>query len=692
MLNIVPLLDEALEEVTSDARQLWQDGLISECACICTLVPESTPPIEKGMVLAEKFKRFREAMSRDGMRVGVLIQATIGHGWTPNAVAPFQRCVLPRNPNPYIFCALDGDFKEYIRRQVRALAALKPDFFMVDDDLRYISGRDGCYCPLHISRFNREHGTDWTAEALMEAVKTDFELASEYDRLQMESLDELAVVIREAIDAEAPGTPCSFCACSQDSRHALKITTTLTAPGDRPVVRLNNGHYLSGEMRNIPEWLLGTARQLKAFQPDCIVLDEPDTFPQNRWSTSAAMFHNHITCAIAEGCNGAKLWLYRNVKGEMDSGVEYRKILRRYIKFYKKLASLHIRWGGAATVIAKTPPMNFPVETREVPTLTWSTAVLGKMGIPFHFTTEPEGIVTLAGKDCDALDDLQLRELLDKQCVLLDGAAAIAVAGRGFADLLGTDAVPWEGVAVSQEVLPDGCMFRAPSECARLTPSGDTEILTSLFHQPSGCSNERIPLGAGATFHCNPGGGRVAVIASFLVPYSHLAFNMLCTNRKRMLLNIFERFGKLEWYIPGDHEIMMRAGKAEGGDILMLVNISLDDCAPVQLCSPEVNNITSILELTCDGEWSEVQWSRNGESLLIERELRPLRPVLLKIEKQVLYTEQSGQEFLFCPDCGTELFLFLNLTSVFREVLQDILDFAAFGLLEGLEGNDHGIL
>ena len=60
-----------------------------------------------------------------------------------------------------------------------------PDFFMLDDDFRMITGSDGCFCPLHIAGFNHLSGKNYIAET-----------------------------IRDAIDCETPGLPCSFCKCA----------------------------------------------------------------------------------------------------------------------------------------------------------------------------------------------------------------------------------------------------------------------------------------------------------------------------------------------------------------------------------------------------------------------------------------------------------------------------------------------
>jgi hypothetical protein len=69
---------------------MYAAGIITETAFMMTLVPESDPAVDKATILAEQFEAFREGLKGSRMPVGILIQATIGHGWAPNARAKFQ--------------------------------------------------------------------------------------------------------------------------------------------------------------------------------------------------------------------------------------------------------------------------------------------------------------------------------------------------------------------------------------------------------------------------------------------------------------------------------------------------------------------------------------------------------------------------------------------------------------------------
>ena len=67
------------------------------------------------------------------------------------------------------------------------------------------------------------------------------------------------------------------------------------------------------------------------------VLDESDTFPQNRYSKAAISMHAHITGAILNGLNAAKLWLTN--LGWPDPATEkpYDEIMRKHAGYYQAL-------------------------------------------------------------------------------------------------------------------------------------------------------------------------------------------------------------------------------------------------------------------------------------------------------------------------------------------------------------------
>ena len=173
LYSIVPLDTEHLEEICEDIRYQYENGVCS-CPLFCmTLSPEGDPVTDKAAILAEKYRLFRARLQEMGVPSGILVQATIGHGYMPGKPAPFQRYTnLTDGKQPYIVCPLDEDFRAYIRRAMTTIAGEKPACIMVDDDFRLMNHRGGrgCACPLHMKRYSRLSGEEIDRQQLWESV------------------------------------------------------------------------------------------------------------------------------------------------------------------------------------------------------------------------------------------------------------------------------------------------------------------------------------------------------------------------------------------------------------------------------------------------------------------------------------------------------------------------------------------
>ena len=148
MINVTPLIPGHEAEIADDLKKMYRDGVIASAAWCLALVPEGQPVIDKASRLAELVTAHQAHLAGSGIPLGILLQATMGHGWTPSEPAAFQRFTIADGRERYIFCPLDQDFLNYVGDAVRKLARLKPEFFMLDDDTRMFTGRGGCYCPL----------------------------------------------------------------------------------------------------------------------------------------------------------------------------------------------------------------------------------------------------------------------------------------------------------------------------------------------------------------------------------------------------------------------------------------------------------------------------------------------------------------------------------------------------------------
>ena len=239
-----------LDEICQDIKEQYENG-VATCALFeMTLVPEGNPPADKVGKLCKKYRLFQEKLNSMGLKCGILVQASVGHGWVLGEKFAFQKHTnFDDGKTRDSVCPYDEGFREYIYNVMQTIARENPECIMVDDDFRTIWFKgEGCACPLHMARFNALAGTDLTDRELWEIVnnKND-ERAKKYTdifiEVQRESLIETAKIMRAGIDSVNPKLPASYCCCGNNAEFAAEIAEILAGEGNPITVRINNGNY-----------------------------------------------------------------------------------------------------------------------------------------------------------------------------------------------------------------------------------------------------------------------------------------------------------------------------------------------------------------------------------------------------------------------------------------------------------------
>ena len=353
VLGVPPFIED-VETLSRDAKELFRDGIIDSVALSCPIVPRGDPPTNKADAFAEMFRALRKRLEGSGIPTGILLYATMGHGGSSTMPSPFQKIILGRNGkvSPF-FCPEDAKFCDYIGQNIRKLGQEKPDFFIVDDDARLLTLRQGCFCPLHVDRFNRLHSTKYSSEELRKLVFKDTALAHQYDELLRQTMENFFRGVRKAIDDVSPDIHCGLFLCEQEARHYGKFAEILAGKTGHPMVRVNNGRYLSDRQRDVPAWLRKTAGQMVLFGNRFHILSETDTAPHNRYSMSAYSLLQHIVLSYLEGCKGGSLWITSVQNSDVfASGQAYRDVLRKHKGQLQTLRKMDVAWAGPGVPVA----------------------------------------------------------------------------------------------------------------------------------------------------------------------------------------------------------------------------------------------------------------------------------------------------------------------------------------------------
>lgn len=639
LCSIMPLHTEYLDEICEDVRYQYENGIANYPMFMMQLVPEGTPPVDKAKELSEKYILFRDKLRSMGLKSGILIQCSIGHGYPLNAPSPFKKYVnLNDGKEEPVCCPYDDAVCAHFKDAMKTLAKTEPDLLMLDDDFRLVfRGGNGCACPMHMARFNELAGTDLTREELFEILKkdNDGEYAKIYLETQRESLIKTAKAMREGIDEVNPSLICAVCGAGNNAECVVEVSEILAGKGNPSIVRVSNGSYVPAGTRAFTRDFYRAAVQVAMLEKrPKYILAESDTCPQNRYACSAQWFHSHYVGTLLEGTNGAKHWITRLHAYEPESGVAYRKIMQKNARFYEKIAEIAptLDWKGCKIPLNPKKRYFFSEDgwsSNEDGAEGWATHVLERLGLPTYFSRKEGGVAFLAGEVDKKYKDEELKEFF-KYPIVLSSDVAKRLCERGFAPYLGVKVEEWDGILPSLErIFENGQICDAQKNCKKLVPiSDDVEILSDVYNTVDRKTFTR--LFPGCTRYKNALGGVSIVFAGTpITAFNYVeAFSFFTYSRKLQLIRILRDCGCLPAYYTSDEEVYCKVADTPDNELFVsLFNLSYDTAEEISLrFDKDVHSVEMLCE---DGTRKTCSFHKDGENVVVEEKLLPLNPVIL---------------------------------------------------------------
>ena len=645
LYSIMPLFTDHVKEICDDIERQYRDGIATEALFKMTLTPEGDPAVNKAKLLCEKYDLFKEELEKRGLRAGILVQATIGHGYSVGIRPPFQNVIAVDGTPSFTICPYDEGFREYIKAAFAEIASRHPSSIMIDDDFRLFARSDhACVCPLHMKEISRRYGKEISREELYEMLEGEGEesqrLMRIYYEANIDSLIGCAKAMREGIDSVDPTIQGTFCNCGDTCEGASEIAKILAGEGNPVIVRINNGNYTPAGARNITRPAARCATQIAGMKESVdVFLAETDTCPQNRYSTSAHSLHSHFVMSILEGASGCKHWITRLAAYEPNSGEAYRKILAKYAGFYNELSRTvpSLDWVGCRIPLTKglwkpQAPISKFIQASKING--WAGCVLERLGIPMYYSEKDGGAVFLDGRRDEFFSDKEIEKMLSGT-VFLAVESAKNLIKRGFGEHIGVEIeeIPEDDKRASQEIIFDnGNPSSKQVGLHRLIPNEEGVISRSMVvATPNGTESEpKLPLFPGVTSYKNKLGGTAIVFSGTPEAKFHYttAFSFLNESRKLQLINLLSEAGKLPVYYPGDSEVYMKAANMPDGALFVaFFNISLDPIDEITLVTDR--EIGKIDTLCPDGSYRPVNFRADGNKLTLDAPAEILTPVIL---------------------------------------------------------------
>ncbi len=640
---IAPVVPFDAGHLAAEALRIYRQCGLDEPLWCFTLQPEGRHAFDKVEKFRDLFRECKHLLAGTPVKPGILFQSLVGHGWSggPGCGEAWQRTVTLRDIKSDRFCILDPGFRQYVYDTVNIMAAEKPAFLLMDDDLRQIDTHGlECFCPEHLRQFNAAAGTEFSAHRLQEHIggsRQGDPYLQLFERLRRDNLLGFMRLIRDAVDAADPALSCGYCAPVYEMYLADEMGRILAGKNAEPVVRLSNADYQENGPRELIR-VNSMTHMLRNMMPQVkCVLDESDTFPHHRYSKSARSMNAKITLAAWNGLDGCKLWLTNLTTPDSVTEQTYDRVVAGNRKRWNALRDLIATAipTGAVTPLPRMDAyaeLHHPAHYEELLYRNdWQSQLLSRFGIPARYAPidgDRKRIYLLAEDMVRFFSDAEIAVMLRARAVVDAGAAAL-LAQRGFAPQLGVKVVSGD-FRCGAELDPgtgNRLLFMNNGRAVRLEPTGNTRELSQLIDLPHHYAPEYSRIASALTVADNDEGGRIAVFAmSLAMPFIEHP------HRRLQLLRVLELLAESppDAIVNSDQDIFLQSARLPDGAMLLAVwNLSFDPLDTVEFlfAAPPAR----LMEMTGDGTWEELEFHTAGAATVCSRSLATYEGMIVKV-------------------------------------------------------------
>ena len=629
--TIMPFVPRDVDFMVREYQRFHRESGLDLLLPSMTLFPEGENPYEKPDLFASAFAELKKKLEGSGIRLGILIQSLIGMGWSSNvATGKFQSLVNHLGQARAMrTCPLDPGFQEYCKYTVRSLAKLGPELFLIDDDTCLLSNdKLECFCPLHLAKFSKKYERDELINLVWNSKIGD-PILVEFETIRRQTLEDYCRMLRSAIDSVDPDIPCGLSGAGREQIMFERMALALAGKNE-PFVRVGNALYFEASAKGFPRRIWQTLVQVKGCGKVKMILDESDTFPQNRYSKSVNGMHSHITGAILHGLRGSKMWIenFINVRAGRPNR-KYEQHMLTHKGFYAELSNAveGIEWKGPSIPLPDLEKNFHPHAYPDYFTCKeWFSDVLGRLGIPVTFreASDPKAeTFVLTGELIKEVADKDLPPMTEKN-LFLDAAAAEYLTGKGFGVTLGVTLEKCPHFSIECDDA-NGLNMRLmiDANTRKLNPAPGAEVLSTLYKNKFAAGG-RYPIAPGSVLY-EADGRKTAVWAGVETVYT------VSPERKIWLTRILSRLAEIPATCMNEQDLMFRCGRMKDGALLAaIINLSYDEIPDVELfCARKPERIEY---LTPGGEWRGVEFTQEGDNVLLKDLVcGAYRPLILKL-------------------------------------------------------------
>ncbi len=315
---------------------------------------------------ADRLADIADILRSRGIRVSMQLSNTIGHGqymMTRDCSglifdgSPVRKMVGHNGAvSEYCFCWNDEYFINYITEHVSYyVSRIKPAEFWIDDDLRAVNHAPvqfGCFCDDCMTRFNAQHGTNFTREELVkEFLHGNIKVRENYINFVRAGIANLARAISKAVHNACPDTVMAlqngYNGIYTGYGHDYIFDVMYEETGHAPMYRAGGGAYNDHNPNDVMEKVIGAAWQ-HSMLPEYVTCLCPEIESTPDTAMGKTMYGTALETALnlANGATDISYAMLGAVPEENEFYERGFKLFSKQRDYYERLSEISKRSKG----------------------------------------------------------------------------------------------------------------------------------------------------------------------------------------------------------------------------------------------------------------------------------------------------------------------------------------------------------
>ena len=592
----------SVEQGIADLKRLNREYGIRQvilCGCpgLAVRLDGWTPSLARYERFGDIIAQVKQGVADTDLKVGWWYTPTLSYA----KGGPFQHMVGGDGKEAiHSCCPLDDRLvADMAKRLVAVVSRGRPNIVMFEDDCHYGWQRNvkkfTCYCPLHLAAVGGKIGRAVSREELVAACESptaaNRAMRDAFAAVMRESMAAMGAEFRKAVDAISPDIrmgPSSVSNLDRDAGSLVDFARAVAGRGFRPFIRIAGSQYTSEASFHELIGHCGLSGWEYANLPaDVERLQEIDTYPHNRFFDPECFVNAYLFLGAANGAESVCLYGTQYLDDPLeDTGYfDVLKGARAKLAAYRMALRGKRRTGIEVVRLVGTGDLRRYQTDR---CAFGAMMMLSRFGFPFQQRNGGSDVKFLAGVEATMFTDDEMRAILAKGGVLLDGEAAANLSARGFDDLIGLHAASTNALPANREIIRpaaglDRVKGRRVYNFAFAVAGSEHSSFVSLSRLRPGAESlvdfvrpgDKVISPSLVRFE-SPSGARVAVMGAPIA--KNVSSSIFSPRKREVFRKVFEWLGRrpLDASVADEPNVLLYIHEGCGETVATVVNLRPD--------------------------------------------------------------------------------------------------------------------